>query len=391
MSNQLSPRVKQMRDAPRRERLARQEQAGARTKPGSSDPWLAKARPDDLDVQVQGVTDKPAALPADNSDPFALPDPGFGPLADSQAKAGTSLHDALEAAAEDDDLLLEAAEQSLQETRNETGAQATRTRRAAQQLVANIKDNQIAAIYKQFVARSGEAGAEYVADDESLNFVTLLEEVVRMTGANIYVQPDGDNTDEVGQALFQRNLLTVDTLLAAWKNLVTRGDVPVLYEGQRPISDAERRAAAVRGASGDVLGGILSLLQVAIPSIGNATSTEELLAIIADPANREVLLDATISVWGATADALSQGFRPEMRAAISEALGTAPPTLDNVRAAFSHVRRSRAPRSLEEQHAAAINRPPSVDDLESMGDQEISDLLSSVVRDRTRRVRRGLL
>lgn len=391
MSNQLSPRVRQMRDALRAERLRKEQESGARGNTDNS-AWLA-TKENDIQPQVEGITTGAGApRPApDNSDPWSEPD-ALGPRADSQAAAGAGLHAVLENAGSDDGMLEEALELSLQQTRNESGPQAERTRQAAHQLASQIKDKRISDIAAEFVARSEqETGTAYCADDDGENYLAVLQELNRQHRAGVYV--DEDDTEKAAAAFFARGIWTVANLLRAWATLVKEGRAPVLYEGQRPISDAERRAAAVRGASGDVLGGILSLLQVAIPSIGNAASTEELLAIIADPANREVLLDATISVWGATADALSQGFRdtPEMRAAISEALGTAPPTLDNIRAAFSQVRRSRAPRTLEEQHAAAINRPPSVDDLESMGDQEISDLLSSVVRDRTRRVRRGLL
>lgn len=392
MSQNLSPRVRQMRDALKRERLAREEQAGARTNPASQDPWLAKSRPDDLDPQVQGVTDQPAALPSGNSDPFALPDPGFGPLADSQAAAGSSLHDALEHASEDDSLLEEALERSLQQTRTESGPQAERTRRAAASLAAEIKDKRISDIAKSFVALSKQqTGTEYCADDESLNFIAVLEELNRQHNAGVYIDPD--DTDSATVALFAKGKWTVSNLLAAWKALVERGDAPCLYEGARPISASERRSAQVRAASGDIEGAIISLLQVALPSIGDASSPEELLEIVSHPANRPVILDAVLSCWLATSQALVAGARdnPETRAAIANALGPAPVTVDNVRAAFEQVKRSRRPASLEDQHAAAINRPPSVDDLESMGDQEISDLLSSVVRDRTRRVRRGLL
>jgi hypothetical protein len=186
-------------------------------------------------------------------------------------------------------------------------------------------------------------------------------------------------------------LWTVQNLLKAWAALVQRGDAAYLYEGARPISDAERRSAMVMAAGGRLQEGILSLLQVALPSIGNATSEAELLSIISDESNRNVIADAVLSCWGATAAALAAGFRdtPENRAKILEVVGPDRPiTVDNVVAAWHQVQRSRRPASLEEQSEQARNAVP---DLESMTDDEVSNLFDSVVADRARSLRSRIL
>lgn len=392
MPNNLTPRVQAYRNALRKERETREEQANIRTNPNSPDPWRTKNKPEDWDNPLQGVDDVPAAPSGTSSDPWAEPDKGFGPVADSQAAGTSSLHDALEHAAEDDSVLEEALEVSLQQTRGESGPQAERTRQAAQRLASQIKDSRISAIAKEFVARSkAETGTEYCVDAEGANYVLVLQEINRQHNAGVLV--DLDDTETAARSFFAKGLWTVPTLLAAWAALVQRGDVAYLLEGARPISNSERRAAMVQAASGDVQGAIISLLQIALPSIGQASTPQEIYAAIADPDNHDVLLDAVVSCWGATAAALAVGYRDtgENRQAIDTVLGDRPITVDNIRQAWEEVKRSRRPASLPEQSAAAANRPPSADDLDSLSDSEVSDLLGAVTRDRARNTRRRLL
>ena len=380
MSNQnLSPRVRQYRDALRAKREAKDP-----TKTSSGpDPFLQHG-PNDLPVFLDngGAPAKKEAGTADPVDPFN--DPNWARM----DTGSNSLHKFLETEV-DEATILEAATDLVRANRPGVADADPDVLADAQEIVAGVLDDAAEREAVQFLSEE----PRYERTDSNLE--CLLKFIVaRYCPGQIDV--DSTENSSVITFLTQQNprLFTAPLLHEAFDALYPDGLVDLPPGIARPATAVEKRAAQTRAAGGDVQGALLYLLERMYPELERRISSgEDVFEALGDPRYAEGLFDCVMTVFAASVQGMQAGYRdtPDNRQAIADVLGNRPATFGAVVAAWQMVKQGRRPASLEEQSAAARNRVPTQDDLDDLSDEEVEDLFTGVQRNRARSLRSRIL